>query len=255
MKYIGKKHLNSNMYKKIRMKEKNGELLISAIPDETYKNVELIKTSTPYITDTINDLTEEKKVEEITKYFLRNNTICSIAQKDNEIIINSISGRQLVINLPKKYSSILNLILAKYQNDRLKFLSETNINEIYITKGYIDEKFHLISSESSYKVGYIGMDDKEVIHLNLMSQNGKLAKFDLDFIDEYLKDFINNNPDCIYLICNYYELEYGLFDTISKIHLPSDLFQKYQAEVIKHNNVIYNENKKQLCLNLENNRL
>ena len=37
MKYIGKKHLSSNMYKKIRMKEKDGEVVISAIPDESIR--------------------------------------------------------------------------------------------------------------------------------------------------------------------------------------------------------------------------
>lgn len=254
MKYIGKKHLNSNMYKKIRIREKDGELLISAIPNEKYKNVELIKTSTPYITDIISDLTEEKKLEEIIKYFLRNNTISSVAQKDNEIIVTSISGRQLVTNLPKKYSSILNLILDKYQNDRLKFLSEIDIKEIHITEAYLDEKFNLISLESSYGVSSTSLIDKnEVIHLNLMSQNGKLAKFDLDFIDEYLKDFINNNPNHIYLICKKYEQEYGLFDTSSKIKLSLDLFRKYQKEVIKHNKYIENENKKQLCLELKHN--
>lgn len=251
MKYTCKKHLNSNMYKKIRMKEKNGEVLISAIPNEKYKNVELIKTSTPYITDTISDLPEEEKLEEITKYFLRNNTICALVQKGKEIVVTSISGRQLVINLPKKYSSILNLILAKYQNDRLKFLSETNINEIHITESYLDENLHLISSESSYGVSSTSIiDENKVIHLNLMSQNGKLAKFDLDFIDKYLKDFINNNPNRIYLICKNYEQKYGLFDIVKKIQLPyaSNLFRKYQEEIIEHNKYIENENKKQLYL-------
>lgn len=116
MKYIGKKHLNSNMYKKIRMKEKDGKVVISAIPDEKYKNMELLKTSTPDITDTIDGLNDGGKIEEITKYFLRNNTIRSIKQNGEEIIVSSTSGRHLVINLSNKYLNILNLILDKYQN-------------------------------------------------------------------------------------------------------------------------------------------
>ena len=113
MKYIGKKHLNSNMYKKIRMKEKDGKVVISAIPDEKYKNMELLKTSTPDITDTIDGLNDGGKIEEITKYFLRNNTIRSIKQNGEEIIVSSTSGRHLVINLSNKYLNILNLILSR----------------------------------------------------------------------------------------------------------------------------------------------
>ena len=72
--------------------------------------MELLKTSTPDITDTIDGLNDEEKIEEITKYFLRNNTIRSIKQNGEEIIVSSTSGRHLVIGLSKKYLNILNLI-------------------------------------------------------------------------------------------------------------------------------------------------
>ena len=97
MKYIGKKHLNSNMYKKIRMKEKDGKVVISAIPDEKYKNMELLKTSTPDITDTIDGLNDEEKIEEITKYFLRNNT-----RKEIDDFINEYYDRYSGLYLKSK---------------------------------------------------------------------------------------------------------------------------------------------------------
>lgn len=159
MKYIGKKHLNSNMYKKIRMKEKDGKVVISAIPDEKYKNMELLKTSTPDITDTIDGLNDGGKIEEITKYFLRNNTIRLIKQNGEEIIVSSTSGRHLVISLSNKYLNILNLILDKYQNDRLKFLDKvSDKNLIHITTCYKGYKGHLLEfydDESSYGTHHI----------------------------------------------------------------------------------------------------
>lgn len=258
MKYIGKKHLNSNMYKKIRMKEKDGKVVISAIPDEKYKNMELLKTSTPDITDTIDGLNDEEKIEEITKYFLRNNTIRSIKQNGGEIIVSSTSDRHLVINLSKKYLNILNLILDKYQNDRLKFLDKvSDKNLIQITTGYVDHSFRNFNSESSYGIHYITKpydleNVAEAVHLNLMEiHHKKISKFDLDFLDEYLKEFINNNPNTIKLIWNYYELKYGFSDGDRVIELPEYLCRKYEDMVYKHNKFIEKEGNKQLCLELK----
>lgn len=261
MKYIGKKHLNSNMYKKIRMKEKDGKVVISAIPDEKYKNMELLKTSTPDITDTIDGLNDGGKIEEITKYFLRNNTIRSIKQNGGEIIVSSTSGRHLVINLSNKYLNILNLILDKYQNDRLKFLDKvSDKNLIHITTcytGYIGHLFEFYNDESSYGIHHITKpydleNELEVVHLNLMEiHHKKISKFDLDFLDEYLKEFINNNPNIIKLIWNCYELKYGFSDGNRVIELPEYLCRKYADMVYEHNEFIEKEEKKQLCLELK----
>ena len=257
MKYIGKNHLNSNTYKKIRMKENDGEVVIIATQDEKYKNMELLKTSTPNITDTIDGLNDEEKIEEITKYFLRNNTICSIKQNGVEIIVSSTSGRYLVINLLNKYSNILRLILDKYQNDRLKFLDEVSDKKlVHITVEYSTSS-KLFNNESSYGIHYITKsfdfeNQLEVVHLNLMEiHDEKISKFDLDFLDEYLKEFINNNPNTIKLICNYYKLKYGFSDGNRVIELPEDLYRKYGNMVRKHNEFVRKEENKQLCLELK----
>ncbi|MBP3635250.1 MAG: hypothetical protein J6J17_02160 [Bacilli bacterium] len=250
MKFNGKKHLNSNMYKKIRIKEKNTEVIVSAIPDERFKNVETLKLSIMCITDFIKDMNEEDKVKEITEYFLRNNTICGLIDDKNGIIVNSVSGRQLVISLSCKYRGILNLIYEKYQNDRLKFLSETNIDTIHITEIYLNKVYRIITHASIYQV--VNIDNKDVIHLNLFSDKAEeIAKFDLNFIDNYIRNFINNSPSFIWSICNSYASTYFIFDLNKKIYLPYDLYEKYEQEVIKHNHFIENEDKKQLSLNLE----
>lgn len=258
MKYIGKKHLNSNMHKKIRIKENDGEVVINAIVDEKYNNMELLKTLTPDITDTIDGLNDEEKIEEITKYFLRNNTIRSIKQNGGEIIVSSTSGRHLVINLSKKYLNILNLISDKYQNDRLKFLDKvSDKNLIHITTGYVDHSFKNFNNESSYGIHYITKpydfeDELEVVHLNLMKINDKkISNFDLEFLDYYLKEFINNNPNIIKLIRSYSELKYGFSDGNRVIELPEDLYRKYEDMAKEHNEFITKEENKQLCLELK----
>ena len=130
---------------------------------------------------------------------MRNNTIRSIKQNGGEIIVSSTSDRHLVINLSKKYLNILNLILDKYQNDRLKFLDKvSDKNLIQIATGYVDHSFRNFNSESSYGIHYITKpydleNVAEAVHLNLMEiHHKKISKFDLDFLDEYLKEFINN---------------------------------------------------------------
>ena len=77
------------------------------------------------------------------------------------------------------------------------------------------------------------------------------GKFDLDFLDEYLKEFINNNPNIIKLIWNYYELKYGFSDGNRVIELPEYLCRKYADMVYKHNEFIEKEENKQLCLELK----
>ena len=78
-----------------------------------------------------------------------------------------------------------------------------------------------------------------------------ISNFDLDFLDYYLKEFINNNPNIIKLICSYSELKYGFSDGNRVIELPDDLYRKYENMAKEHNEFIRKEENKQLCLELK----
>lgn len=251
MKFHGKNHLNSNMYKKLRIKENKSEIEVVAIPDERFKKVELVKTVTPYITDTITELTEKEKLREIVEYFLRNNIICEIIQKDDKIVVTSTSDRQLILSLSRKHTAILNMIIEKYKNDRLKFIEECNVEKVHIRNTYIDQHFNIISNTSSYQVAYTNNDkNEEVLLITLMSKGDKLAKFDEEFIDEFMKDFISKSEQ-IHAIADYYNMKYGWFSNYKMIELPSNLFKKYHTDTLNHNYHFNKENKKQLCFILE----
>lgn len=264
MRFVGKKHLNSNMYKKIRITEKNNEIVINTTPDERFAKIEKLKLSTPYITDVIGQLSEEEKVEEIVKYFLRNNVICELIQKSDSIVVGSTSGTQLVICLSKKFSNILNIIIEKYEIDRLKFLNQSDIKNVRIIQKHYDEYLHLISKISFYQEGFIKKRndilaedniEKAIILCLLSGDDNKIAKFDEKFIDSYLKKFIDETSNYIDVVEDNYNFIFYISDGDKLIYLSKELLKKYKGYIYNHNQYIINESKKQLSLTLEKERI
>lgn len=255
MKLSGKKHLNSNLYDKIVIKELENDIKISVSPDKRFKNAELIKTSGSNISDAISKLDEKEKLIEIIKYFLRNNMICQISENDNKIVITSTSNRKLILNLSSKYLDILNYIIEKYNSDRIQFIEECDVNKIYIRTAYFDgSPIKYVTKTTSYGIFYEEMidDEEEVLVLTLMQKNKKLASFDEEFIDEFIKKYIEESEE-IKTHIDYRDNNYSWtsISDLKTIVAPFDIIRKYNINLLNHNYKVKKEKAKQLCLELE----
>lgn len=246
IKYIGKKHLNSNFYKQISLKKENDYIKVRAIVDERFKNVPKIKIDTQMITEQIECLDDYEKIKEIVLYFLRNNTIYEITQNKDEIIISSTSSRKLVLNLTNEYKELLGLIINKYQNDRLSFIEKCNEENIHIRTVYFDERIKIRANTTGYFIGIDKINEDSALVLSLLSKNHEIVSFDKEFIINYIKELINKCEREIIYIKD--ELEGKLFVNGKIIRIPEELLREVYFLVFNRNKEIYDINNNQLKL-------
>ena len=231
MKFDGKKHIDTSMYQNIKITDRNGEVEVKAEPDKKFKNVQPDKISRPSLTDKIKDLPDEEKVKEIVEYFLRNNTIYKIKQENNVITVYGTSERKLRLSLSYKYSDLIKLIISKYAEDRVKQISEIDICKV---------KFHINPIITSYCIveEETKLDEYEnVLHINLLKQsNGEVIKFDSEFIDNYINEFINSCEEPIRFINDLLHLVHGFAGDNKVIYLPNrEFYKKYVVDAATHN--------------------
>lgn len=247
IKYVGKKHLNSNWYKKIVLKKEENFLKVTATEDERLKNAVPLKTSTPYITETIDDLTDIEKIKELVSYFLRNNVICEINQENSYLSVKSTSNRELVLKLALKLEDnreILNMIVKKYVLDRDKFINSTTAKTIRIVgPHWRDAK--IITKISSYGICKDEFGKKEAF-VTYMCQGDKIIKYDQEFIDNYLNDQLCNASFCMYPTIRKIYYTIGVDDKM--IFLPASLKDRYEDMVLKYYNEKFENRKKQVKL-------
>lgn len=231
MKFDGKKHIDTGMYENIKITDRNGEVEVKAEPDKQFKNFYPDKISRPSLTDKIKDLPDEEKVKEIVEYFLRNNTIYKIKQENNVITVYGISERKLRLSLSHKYLDLIKLIVSKYTIDRVKQISEINTRKV---------KFNLDSTTTSYCI----VEEKNksgeyenVLHINLLKQpNEEVIKFDSEFIDNYINEFINSCEEPIRFINDLLHLIHGFAGDNNVIYLPNhEFYKKYVVDAATHN--------------------
>ena len=130
VKLRGIANLNSNDYDVIVIRELYDNLLIQA--DRSKRNWSGEKTTFVF-SDYLKEIDDNNKMEEVIKYFLENNTIVSIIDKANIknydkpfTVISTNSEKRLLLQLENKeeYQKIRELVLQKYNFDRLKFLNK-----------------------------------------------------------------------------------------------------------------------------------
>lgn len=250
IKYIGKKHLNSNFYKRINLKQENGFVKVRAVVEDKFKNTPITKLDTKVITDQIDGLDDYESVKEIISYFLRNNTICEISQESDKLIISSTSKRTLTLSLSNEYSPLLKLIVDKYNNDRLQFLDKCdNKKNVYIRTLHLNDFGKIISGTSNYFEGYNKYDysDKSIV-LTLASKKGEIVNFDKKFIMEYIKEIINNRSKEIICFNRYDRTGLWLLLDGRTIKVPEDISREVYLLVFNRNVEIKEMNNKQLKL-------
>ena len=249
IKYIGKKHLNSNFYKQIVLKQESDFVKVRTVVDERLKNITSIELDTKPITSRIEDLDDYHKIEEIISYFLRNNTICELSQEADKIVITSTSSRTLVLKLGKKYTPLIKIITDKYNIDRLEYIDKCTQKNIHIRTLYLNDKLKIISGTSSYFEGYEKSDkNKTALVLTLASTKGKIASFDKAFIIEYIKEVLYTSTKKAMIIDNHDRNGIKIYLGDKKIEVPEELKHEIYLLVMNRYSEISQMNNKQYKL-------
>lgn len=234
IKYIGKKHLNSNFYKQVSLKQEEAHINVRAVVDERFKNSLSLKLSTPVITEQIKKMDDYEKVKELIQYFLRNNTICEILQNDGEIIVTSTASRKLVLQLGVKYQELVHLILAKYQNDRLQFVNSCEEENIYIQISQVGKHFKIVKNVSNYYAGICKYDGETALVLTLLTNKNGIVSWDKKFIVDYIKDIIDNTNKFILFMNNTVDSTLRIVGE-KFIRIPMELSKEVSIMVLNRN--------------------
>lgn len=234
LRYSGKKHLNSNLYKQISLKSEAEDVKVKVSLDERFKMAQLLELDTKVITEQIDGLSDFEKIKEIVLYFLRNNRICSIEEYDNKIVVTSTSSRRLILQLNRKYQELLDIIIKKYENDRLQFLDTVEYDTLYIQGEYFDIDRNRISRNcTNYYVGKDKETGNIAVVLTLFDNKNGISSFDKNFIMNYLNELINADERYIVYVVN--KLGGHLYTCDKSIRLPFTLTEDLKSVVSKRN--------------------
>lgn len=182
MKINGLKHLNSNFYDSIMIRNKANEIQVDV---KTEDKIKTLKSSYSFF-DRIKNLSDKEKVNEIIRYYLRYSNICGISNdylSHYDGLFSVIEGTRnlfLQINKGQADDTIFDEIISKYEQDRMKYMNESTISNIAITTS--------IGSSSNYGYYKNECNNDEYIYLHLRGTvNNDLVEFEKKF----LFDFIN----------------------------------------------------------------
>jgi len=186
VKITGLNLLDSNFYDRVLVTEKNNDYRVYIQKDKKIKSEDIFRGKGILIGDKFSDELKEKTDEEkiisilnkfleyaninmISKDYLAYNKIYDVASGTREFRMQIFSPKLKIIS---------QMIINKYQNDRLKCIYENrNINAYTI---------HL-SGITSYTKDLTGKH----IALDLLSQNGKMMEFEKQFLEEFIYTKLN----------------------------------------------------------------
>ena len=259
MKIKGLKHLNSNFYDYIMIRNLyNEETKVELNSDLKIDTLKMGKT----FYDTIKKLEEKEKIKEIIRYYLRNNEIfslkdmCKIKHYDGYFTI--IEGsRNLYLQLKEDSldKEILKEIKEKYIKDRDKYVSNNVFNKIEVSC-YDKEMYCYLDKYRN--------DSENVLDITLKVDNKKLLDFEEEFILNYINYLFNQSDKkiyyrtvgiSIYMYKHFDTLKFGEFpglyfyndDFIIKVN--ESLFSDIYYLMDKHNKELENIKKLQLTIN------
>lgn len=254
MKFNGLKYLNSNWYDYIMIRNLYlDETKIDIKCNDKIDNI----TISPIFYDNIKKLSDKDKINEIIRYYLRNNKIHSL---EDNAILNYYEGNFIAIEgtrnlyLQLKEDSIDNEIKKeikeKYIKDRYEYIFNNNFKNIEIC---------LLESETSYST-YIE-NEEEILSINLMNREKNLLPFEKEFFNEFIKYLFNTTNKkidyyvkgaSVHYLKNFQNLKFGEFfgfyfkSDKFLIKVNKSLFNDLYYLMIEHNNKIDNIKKLQL---------
>lgn len=189
MKINGLKHLNSNFYDSIMIRDRGLELKVDVKNDN---GVDTIKIS-PSFYDGIRDLSDKEKISEIVRYYLRNNNVESLCDKfylerykGHFLRVGGTRNLFLQLSIDNVEKGLVKEIINKYIVDRYKFLIDNqDVKNIEIYYG---------ENSPSYKryVDDFNYNSENIISIRLMSREHILSSFEEKFIDRFIKEKVDN---------------------------------------------------------------
>ena len=181
-----------------------------------------IMTSKP-LTKTLKGKSEEYKIEEIIRYFLRNHTIAMLYEDKNEVSLISTDNVELIISRNHLLSKeLIREIKEKFYIDRMQTYDKSDVDFYWITSNS-----YATSQELSYGVGTLKdiiwmtkkfptvLKDKKLMEINVgrqfkITDEGYVSipmnNRNKEFLDRILSDIedvyfytnVSNEPLCIY---------------------------------------------------------
>lgn len=245
MKINGLKHLNSNFYDSIMIRDRGLELKVDVKNDN---GVDTIKIS-PSFYDGLRDLSDKEKVSEIVRYFLRNNKIkylddrCYVLRyKGHFLKVGGSRDLFLQLSSDNVEKGLVKEIINKYVVDRNEFLFKNqDIRNIEIFYG---------GNCPSYKV------KEDILTIRLMSEGRKLCAFERNFLDWFIKQKIDNTTEridaCaqnyIYVATTRFGNNSGYYFKCDDfiISVDKDFYDRFYECIEKHNKTIIDSKKLQL---------
>ena len=256
MKIKGLKHLNSNFYDYIMIRNKKEELTVEL---KNSLNIPTIKTNKNFY-DSIKELSEKEKTTEIIRYYLRNNSINKIYKGELShypgkfMIIEGSRNLYLQIEEEQIDINVLNEILEKYNMDRIKYLLTNRHHNIQINS----------SPYSGFNYGYYKNNDNydEYTFINLHMKDNKLLDIEKDFLFFFINYMLTNINEKVYIrsvsfdqrFINYYERRFedyaGIYIECEKfnIRLDRNTHNLIVPIIYKHNEKIKESKKLELKL-------
>ena len=186
MKIIGAKELNANNYRAISI-HKNINVFGSSLKDG-------IMTSEP-LTKTLKGKSDQEKMEEGIRYFIRNHTISMLYEDKHEVSIISTGDVELRINRNHNLSKeLIREIKEKFYMDRMEVYDKSDVDFYWIVSNSFSS-----SQTMSYGVGTLKdivwstkglpsvLRDRKCMEINV----GKRYRYE----DEELKEITMNPND------------------------------------------------------------
>lgn len=254
MKISSLKHLNSNWYNTIMIRNLNS--CETKVDVKCYDKIQTTKSNYTFYNH-IKNLNDKDKIKEIIRYYLRNNKIYSL---EDDAIIKHYDGNFIAIegtrNLYLQLSEgsldkeILDEIKEKYIRDRYEFLFNNTFKNIEI---------RLYNNISSYYV--YEENNEKILSIHLLAKGKELLSFEKDFLDQFTNYLFNNTDSKIYYyseglssyyVKNYHNLKFGehpgiyFKGTNLVISINRNLFNDFYDLMYCHNNKIEEAKKLQL---------
>ena len=197
MEINGSNALNANNYRKISM-HKNINVLA---PNKNSK----FQTNHSF-TKSLRGKTDEEKREEVIRYFLRNHKISMVYEDNKDILIESVSGVQLIISKINSLSNqIIKEIIEKYSVDRMEEYATADVEFYWFvnrSSDYCNERGYFTGIVESFQRDLNGlprnMDGKMCLVMDIAT-NGKsdeprkrnISPSENDFLKRMLEDMHN----------------------------------------------------------------
>lgn len=172
-------------------KVKKGSVPLNAIGDK--------------FTSTLRGLTDEEKVNEIIRYFLRNNTICEIEDYyySDYFIIKALGDRILKISkLHILSKEILDEIYFKYYTDRGKIIDTSCDNYIFGVSNWCSCE-RMIPGDYDFMIPCT-MHNQECMDICFKDDEGDISDIDKRFFSQIMSDLIGEDGCRIIDYKNYY---------------------------------------------------